>query len=73
MTTKHNEPKTKLKEYPPFISNINEHRIYNKNSFEHLGTKLTCDQLSAGDTEVKHLNIKASVASNENRKLLENV
>ena len=54
MTTKHNEPKTKLKEYPPSILSINEHRIDNKNSFKFLGTKLTCGQPSAGDTEVKH-------------------
>ena len=72
MTTKHNEPKTKLKEYPTSIININEHRIDNKNSFKYLGTKLACCQPSAGDVEVKHRKIQASVAFNENRKLLKN-
>ena len=34
MTTKHNETKTKLKEYPRSILNINENRIENKSSFK---------------------------------------
>ena len=38
MTTKHDEPKSKLKEYPKSSININEHRIDNKNSFKYLGT-----------------------------------
>ena len=57
MTTKHDEPKPKLKEYPKSIININEHRIDNKNSFKYLGTKLACGQPSAGDAEVKHCKI----------------
>ena len=72
INTKHNEPKTNLKEYPSSILNINEHRIDNKNSFKYLGTKLTNDQPSAGDTEIKHRKIQASVASDENKKLLKN-
>ena len=51
ITTKHNEPNTKLKEYPSSILNINEHQIDNKNSFKYLGTKLANDQPNAGDTE----------------------
>ena len=69
-TTKHNEPKIKLKEYPQSIFNISEHRIDNKNSFKYLGTKLTSGQPSAGDTEIKHRNMQSSVAFNENSKLL---
>ena len=72
ITTKHNEPKTKLKEYPSSILNINEHRIDNKNSFKYLGTKLTSDQPSAGNIEIKHRKIQTSVAFNENRRLLKN-
>ena len=72
MTTKHDEPKTRLKEYPRSILIINEHRIDNKNSFKYLCTKLTCDQPIAGHTELKHRKIQASVAFNENRKLLKN-
>ena len=72
ITTKHNEPKTKLKEYPSSILNINEHRIDNKNSFKYLGTKLANDQPNAGDTEIKHRQIQASVAFIESNKLLKN-
>ena len=72
MTRKHNEPKTKLKEYPKSILNSNEHRIENTNSFKYLGTKLSCGQPGAGDTEVKQRKLQASVAFNEYRKLLKN-
>ena len=61
ITTKHNEPKTRLKEYPSSILNINEHRIDNKNSLKQLGTKLATDQPSAEDTEIKHRKIQARV------------
>ena len=72
MTTKHNELKTMLKEFPRSFLNINEHRIDNKNSFKYLGTNLTSEQPSAGGTEIEHRRIQASVAFNENRKLLKN-
>ena len=72
ITTKHKEPKTKLEEYPSSILNIKEHRIDNKKTFKYLGTKLTNDQPSAGNTEIKHRKIQASIAFNENRRLLKN-
>ena len=72
ITTKHKEAKTKLEEYPSSILNIKEHRIDNKKTFKYLGTKLTNDQPSAGNTEIKHRKIQASIAFNENRRLLKN-
>ena len=72
ITIRHKEPKIKWKEYPSSILNINDHRIDNKSSFKYLGTKLTNYQPSAGNTEIKHRKIQASIAFNENRKLLKN-
>ena len=72
ITTKHKEPKTKLEEYPSSILNINEHRIDNKKKFKYLGTKLTNDQPSAGNAEIKHREIQAIIAFKDNRRLLKN-
>ena len=62
ITTKHKEPKTKLEEYLSSILNINELRIDNKKTFKYLGTKLTNDQPSAGNTEIRHRKIQANIA-----------
>ena len=70
ITTKHKEPNTELEEYPSSILNINEHRMENKKTFKYLGTKLTNDQPSAGNTEIKHRKMQASIAFNGNRRLL---
>ena len=62
ITTKHNETKPKLEEYPLSLLNINDRWIGNKNSFKFLSTKLTNDQPSAGNTGIKHKKIQASRA-----------
>ena len=69
ISTKHNELKTKLKEYPWSILSIIERRIDNKKSFKYLDTQLANDQPNAGGTEIKHMKIQASVALNEIKEL----